>query len=78
MAITTPVLTQGLTLEQFVSLHGDNDRLELIDGEVVDLEPTGSHDQVAALLSRKLNVAIDRLDLHYFITHRSLIKTFGI
>jgi Uma2 family endonuclease len=78
MAITTPVLTQGLTLEQFLSLHGDDDRLELIDGEVVDLEPTGSHEQVAALLSRKLNVAMDRLDLPYFIPHRCLIQTFSL
>ena len=78
MAITTPVLPPGLTLEQFVSLQGDNDRLELIDGEVVDLEPTGSHEQVAALLSRKLNVAIDRLSLPYFIPHRCLIQTFSI
>jgi len=81
MVITTtptPVLTQGLNLEQFLSLHGDNDRLELIDGEVVDLEPTGSHEQVAALLSRKVNVAIDRLALPYFIPHRCLIQTFSI
>lgn len=81
MVITTtptPVLTQSLTLEQFLSLHGNNDRLELIDGEIANLEPTGSHEQVAAFLSRKVNVAIDRLALPYFIPHRCLIQTFSM
>ncbi len=78
IALPAPPIARELTVEQFLAQYGEDDRLELIDGEVVDLEPTGSHEQVAALLSRKLNVAIDRLDLPYFIPHRCLIQPFSI
>lgn len=80
MVITAPnpLISQELTVEQFLAQYGEDDRVELMDGEVVDLEPTGSHEQVAALLSRKLNVAIDRQNLPYFIPHRCLIQTFSV
>ena len=41
------------------------------------MEPTGTHEQVAAFVGRKLNVEIDRLNLNYFIPHRYLIKLLG-
>ncbi len=68
----------GLSWEEFVAEYGDNERYELIDGELIDMEPTGPHEQVAALVSRKLNVEIDRGDLPYFIPHRCLIRPLGI
>jgi Uma2 family endonuclease len=66
-----------LTFEQFLMRYGDDDRYELIDGEVFDLEPTGQHEEVAAFIDRKLNVQIDRLELPYFIPQRCLIKPLG-
>ncbi|MBW4523339.1 MAG: Uma2 family endonuclease [Scytolyngbya sp. HA4215-MV1] len=63
-----------LTFEAFLSQYGDNDRYELIDGELIEMEPTGPHEKVAAFLGRKLNVQIDRQDLPYFIPFRCLIK----
>ena len=59
-----------LTADEFISQYGDQDRYELIDGELVDLEPTGLHEQVIGFIARKLNVEIDRLDLPYIIPHR--------
>ncbi|WP_354666184.1 hypothetical protein [Nostoc sp. GT001] len=40
----------------------------------MEMEPTGLHEQVSALIGRKLNIEIDRQDLSYFIPHRCLIK----
>jgi hypothetical protein len=40
----------------------------------LDLEPTGEHEEVAAFVSRKVNVQIDNLDQPYFIPQRCLIK----
>jgi Uma2 family endonuclease len=60
----------GINLQQY----GDDTRYELIDGELIDMEPTGLHEQVAALISRKLNVEIDRQNLPYFIPHRCLLQ----
>ncbi len=63
--------------EEFISQYGDEQRYELIDGELIDMEPTGPHEQVAALICRKLNVEIDRLDAPYFIPQRCLIQPLG-
>jgi len=63
-----------LKFDEFLAQYGDRDRYELIDGEVVDLEPTGLHEQVISFLGRKLNVECDRPDLPYIIPHRCLIR----
>ncbi|MEH1815795.1 MAG: Uma2 family endonuclease [Nostoc sp.] len=66
-----------LTVDEFIRHYGECDRYELIDGELIEMEPTGPHEQVSALIGRKLNVEIDRQDLGYFIPHRCLIKLLG-
>lgn len=66
-----------LTVDQFITQYGDNERYELIDGELIEMEPTGLHEQVAAFIGRKLNVEIDRQDATYLIPHRCLIKLLG-
>jgi len=66
-----------LTVDEFINHYGDDDRYELIDGELIDMEPTGPHEQVIAFLGRKLNVEIDLQDGSYFVPHRCLIKLLG-
>ena len=66
-----------ITVDEFLTQYGNNSRYELIDGELIDMEPTGPHEQVAAFIGRKLNVEIDRQDMAYFIPHRCLIKLLG-
>ena len=63
-----------LTVDTFIAQYGDQDQYELIDGELIDVEPTGLHEQVIGFIARKLNVEIDRLDLPYIIPHRCLIR----
>ncbi len=45
------VFQQSLTFEMFVTQYGDDEHYELIDGELIDMEPTGSHEQVAGLIN---------------------------
>ena len=71
------LVKQTLSFAEFNLNYGDDNRYELIDGELIEIEPTGTHEQVAAFVGRKLNVEIDRLDLNYFIPHRCLIKLLG-
>ncbi len=66
--------TGEIDVRKFIEQYGDDTRYELIDGELIDMKPTGLHEQVCALISRKLNVEIDRLSLPYFIPHRCLLK----
>ncbi len=66
-----------LSVDEFIKHYGDSDRYELIDGELIEMEPTGPHEQVCAFIGRKLNVEIDRQEASYFIPHRCLIKLLG-
>jgi len=71
------VSQQSLTFEMFVTQYGDDERYELIDGELIDMEPTGPHEQVAGLINCELNFEIRRLKLPYLIPLRCLIKPLG-
>ena len=51
----------------FITQYGDNPHYELIDGELIEMEPTGLHEQVAGFVGRKLNVEIDRTASDYLI-----------
>lgn len=66
-----------LTADDFIEHYGDNSQYELIDGELTDLEPTGIHEQVAAFIGRKLNVAIDQQNEPFLIPYRCLVKLLG-
>jgi Uma2 family endonuclease len=77
IVIARPTQLKPITFEEFLVQYSDDDRYELIDGEIFDLEPTGSHEEVAAFIDRKLNVQIDNLELPYFLPQRCLIKPLG-
>ena len=58
MIQATPKLS---TVNEFIAQHSDQEQYELIDGELVDLEPTGLHEQVIDFLARnKWNIFISR------------------
>lgn len=67
-----------LTFDDFIARYGDDERYELIDGELIDMEPTGPHEEVAAFLMRKVNVEIDKKSIRWFTPARCLIKPLGI
>ncbi|MEQ8957449.1 MAG: Uma2 family endonuclease [Coleofasciculus sp. C2-GNP5-27] len=66
-----------ISVDEFITRYGDDNRYELIDGELIEMEPTGPHEQVAAFVGRKLNVEIDRYDHPYSIPYRCLIRLLG-
>lgn len=76
--ISATTNTGSISFEVFVASYLDDVRYELIDGELIDLEPTGLHEQVTGLINRKLNVAIELLDLPWFIPMKCLIKPLGL
>ncbi|MFB2936010.1 Uma2 family endonuclease [Aerosakkonemataceae cyanobacterium BLCC-F154] len=69
---------KSINFESFISEYGDNERYELLEGELIEMEPTGSHEQVAGLINCELNFEIRRLKLPYLIPLRCLIKPLGI
>ncbi|MGB3789712.1 MAG: Uma2 family endonuclease [Phormidesmis sp.] len=64
-----------LTFDDFIALYPeDGGRYELRHGEMVEMRPVGPHEQVIALIRRKLDLEIDRLGLPLFIPQSCLIK----
>ena len=59
----TKAAAKLLTFNDFIARYGNNERYELIDGELIEMEPTGPHEEVAAFVLRKVNVEIDRLSV---------------
>jgi Uma2 family endonuclease len=51
VAIERPTQQKPITFEEFLIQYGDDDRHELIDGEVFDLESTGPHEEVETQLA---------------------------
>jgi len=64
-----------MTLEQFWDWYPDGyGRFELHNGEIFQVQPTGTHEQVAGFLASKLSVYIERLNLPFLIPRQGLIK----
>lgn len=53
--MVTLVQPQYMSFDEFLVRYGDDDRYELIDGELFNLEPTGPHEEVIAFISQQIN-----------------------
>ena len=63
------------TLEEFLDWYPDGyGRYELWNGVVIEMQPTGTHEQVGGFLGVKLGVEIERLALPYIIPRQALVK----
>ncbi len=74
IAIDQPIEQKQLSFDEFLARYGGDNRYELIDGEVFDLEPTGLHEEVAAFITTKVCVEIDKIDLPWFVLQRGLLR----
>ena len=54
-----------LSFGEFLAHYEGDNRYELIDGEVFDLEPTGLHEEVAAFITAKVCVQNDTIGLSW-------------
>lgn len=78
IAINQAIQQKPLSFDEFITRHGGDNRYELIDGEVFDLEPTGSHEEVASFITAKICVQIDRTDLPWFVLQRGLLRPASV
>lgn len=64
-----------VTLEEFLDWYPDGyGRYELYDGMIVEMQPSGTHEQVASFLSLKFGIEVDRLGSPWIIARQALIK----
>ncbi len=78
ITINKPIQQQPLSFDEFIIRYGGDNRYELIDGEVFDLEPTGSHEEVASVITTKICVQIDATGLPWFVLQRGILKRYPI
>lgn len=66
---------QLMTLDNFLDWYPDGyGRYELWNGVVIELQPTGTHEQVGGFLGMKLGVEIDLLAFPYIIPRQAIVK----
>jgi Uma2 family endonuclease len=66
---------QLMTLDGFGDWYPDGcGRYELWNGVVIEMQPTGTHEQVAGFLGVKLAVEIDRRELPYLIPRQAIVR----
>ncbi|NEP11486.1 MAG: Uma2 family endonuclease [Symploca sp. SIO2C1] len=78
LGIDQPIQNKLLSFGEFLARYGSDNRYELIDGEVFDLEPTGKHEEVAAFITTKVCVQIDRASLPWFVLQRGLFRPSNV
>ena len=74
IAVVQAIQQKPLSFDEFLACYGGDNRYELIDGEVFDLEPTGPHEEVAAFITAKICVQIDAIGLPWFVLQRGLLR----
>ena len=67
--------SQPLTFEEYLELYPENGGIyELINGEIIEVNPTGEHEEVIAFIVAELNFEIRRQQLSYFLPRTCTIK----
>jgi len=66
---------KGMTLNDFLDWYPDGyGRYELYDGVVVEMQPTGTHEQVSGLIALEVGMEIRRLQIPCFIPRQAIVK----
>jgi Uma2 family endonuclease len=69
-------LPQLRTLDEFLDWYPDGyGRYELWNGVVIEMQPTGTHEQVGGFLAGELFLEIKRLQLPYVILRQAIVKS---
>jgi Uma2 family endonuclease len=66
-----------LSFDDFITKYGDNPHYELADGELIIMEPTGSHQTVGGKLATKISLAIGQTSYSWLIPLTCLIRSSG-
>jgi Uma2 family endonuclease len=64
-----------VTFDEFLDWYPDGyGRYELYDGAIVEMQPTGTHEQVGGFTASKLSVEIDLHSMNCFIPRQAFVK----
>lgn len=68
-------VTQQITFDQFLVKCPEDGRYELVNGEIVEMNATRNHDDVANFMLFDFNDEIRRLNLNYVVNTTAVIRT---
>ena len=70
----TSISSKLFNIEDFIAEYKDNPHYELADGELIDMEPTGSHETVGGKLATQIGIHLIAEKLPWFIPRTCLIR----
>jgi Uma2 family endonuclease len=71
----TQAVTKQLNFTEFIRWKPEGGRYELHDGIIVEMQPTGKHEEITGFLATELAVEYKRLKLPYFFPKTALVKS---
>lgn len=73
----TQASLQLLEFSDFLAWKPEGNSYELHEGVIVEMQPTGKHEEITGFLATELTLEYKRLQLPYFIPKTALIKPTG-
>lgn len=73
----TQALPKLLEFSDFLDWKPEGNSYELHQGVIVEMQPTGKHEEITGFLATELTLEYKRLKLPYFIPKTALIKPTG-
>ncbi|MGK7951173.1 MAG: Uma2 family endonuclease [Xenococcaceae cyanobacterium] len=70
----TQAIPKLLTFEEFLHWKPEGRQYELHEGIIIEMQPTGKHEEITGFLTTELAVEYKRLKLPYFIPKTALVK----
>lgn len=67
-------LPQLITFNEFIEWLPENRRYELHEGTIIEMQPTGKHEDISAFLTQELTLEYTRMNLPYRIPPKALVK----
>ncbi|ELS05141.1 hypothetical protein Xen7305DRAFT_00048820 [Xenococcus sp. PCC 7305] len=67
-------LSKLITFDEFIEWLPEDRRYELHEGIIIEMQPTGKHEDIAGFLTQELTLEYTRMNLPYRIPPKALVK----
>ena len=67
-------IPQLITFDEFIQWLPENRRYELHEGVIVEMQPTGKHEEITGFLTQEFTLEYIKMDLPYRIPPKALVK----
>lgn len=68
------LLPKLTTFDEFIEWLPEDRRYELREGQIVEMQPTGQHEDITSFLTQELTLEYTRMNLPYRIPPKALVK----